>query len=534
MNTENTAPRSTGNSRIIARNTVWSGVEVLSGMLATFLTSVWVARVLGKDAASQATLGSYQYIVWLTTITLTVGSFGLSTTTWKYMAEYLNNGHPEIARAIYFYTLRIQSLISFAAGAAGFAAIWWLGDERFLWASALLVAAIVPRLIGTIPSCANNAAEAVRRNATPAVVGVAITVGVTAVSLLLRWDYVGLSAAVFLGAAVECGLKMLSVERWLGGTAPGGMTPELRKRMLTYSGQGVALMLLNLLVWDRSDILILKALNPDTRQIVFFSISFSLAERILMVPTLFAGALGFTMMAQYGRGEARLKEMTADGGRYALLLALPLLAGVACISRPFVVLLYTPAFQPMVATMAIVALLAIPKALVAAPTRLLQTTERQGFLIWWGCVCGALDIGLDVLLVGRHGANGAAIANGAAQAMAALGVWIYAWRADALDLKLKDCARVLGAGAIMALGALAAVRVAPGAAGLVAAIAAGAVLWLVGLRVTRAVRPEDAARFLSIGAQLPAGVRPYWSGLIAWLAPAAAPVPGPVLSRSDS
>jgi hypothetical protein len=44
-----------------------------------------------------------------------------------------------------------------------------------------------------------------------------------------------------------------------------------------------------------------------------------------MIPTLFGGALGFTMMAQYGRGEARLKEMTVDGGRYALMIALPLL-----------------------------------------------------------------------------------------------------------------------------------------------------------------------------------------------------------------
>jgi len=62
----------------------------------------------------------------------------------------------------------------------------------------------------------------------------------------------------------------------------------------------------------------------------------------------------------------------------------------------------------MIPTLTLIALLAIPKALVSAPTMLLQTTERQGFLILWGCVCGAVDIGLDFLLVGKHGANGAA------------------------------------------------------------------------------------------------------------------------------
>ncbi len=288
--------------------------------------------------------------------------------------------------------------------------------------------------------------------------------------------------------------------------------------MLTFSGQGMALLLLDLVVWNRSDVMILKGLNPDTRQIAFFSVSFSLVDRIGMIPTLFAGALAVTMMAQYGRGQSRLKEMTADGGRYALMLAMPVLAGMACISQPMV-LLYGHSYRPMIATLAIMALLAIPKTLVTAPTMLLQATERQGFLIFWGCACGVVDIGLDILLVGRHGAKGAAFANGAAQAMAALGIWFYVWKNDKLNLKPLDCGRIVLAGAIMSLGVLAVVRALPGFVGLAAGIVAGAVLWVVALRVTRALRPEDVSRFLSIGGQLPMVLRPLWNSLITWLAP---------------
>lgn len=522
IKSENTGPpRSTDNARIVAKNAAWSGVEVVVALFTTFLTSVAIARVIGKDAAGQARLGSYQYIVWLTTITLVMGAFGLPATTRKYMAEYLNNGKPEIARATYLATLRVQSYISLGAAALGFIAVSWLGDPHYFTASALLVIAIVPRLINTVPSQANNASEVIRRNTMPAVVAALITALLTVVSLALGWEFVGLAAAVLVGSTLECGLKLRSVERWLGGIPRGAVDPALRRRMLSYSGQGMALLLLNLLVWDRSDIMILKALNPDARQITFFSLPFSVVERVLMIPTLFAGALAFTMMAQYGRGESRLKDMTVDGGRYALLVALPLLVGLACISQPLVLLVYGEPYRPMIRTLAIIALLAVPKTLVTAPTMLLQTTERQGFLIFWGCLCGAVNIGLDVLLVGRHGANGAALANGAAQTLAALGIWIYVWRTDRLDLKLADCGRIVVSGAIMAAGALAAVRAVPGRAGLLAGIVAGAVLWMVALRATAAVKPEDVRRFLSIGSQFPASVQPLWRNLVAWLAPSA-------------
>jgi O-antigen/teichoic acid export membrane protein len=171
-------------------------------------------------------------------------------------------------------------------------------------------------------------------------------------------------------------------------------------------------------------------------------------------------------------------------------------------------------------TLALVALMAIPKLLVAAHTMLLQATERQGFLIAWGCLCGVVDIGLDFLLTPRYGANGAAVANGTAQTMAALGIWIYVWRNDGVGLRLRDFGRIAVSGAIMAAGVLLFERAVPGYVGMFGSIALGAVLWMIALRVTAALKMEDAGRFLSLGAQLPAPMRPHWRRLVAWMAPA--------------
>jgi O-antigen/teichoic acid export membrane protein len=522
METKNTGPSgSATNTQTIARNSFWYGIELVFSLLVTFLTSVAVANFVGKDAVGQARLGYFQLVVWSTNVTIAVGSLGLPATTRKYMAEYLNCGQPDVARATYLVTLKIQSFIALGIAVVGLAAVLFLVDPRYRVASLLLVAAMAPRIVASIPSMANNAAEVMRRNTGPSLAGGIATTVLTVFGLLVGCDLVGVAAALLVGNALECVLKLQSVENWSGNVARGMVSPELKKRMFTYSGQGLVLMLLNVVVWDKSDVWILKTMNNDLRQITFFSYAFNLTERILMIPASFGTSLAATMMAQFGRGQARLKEMTVDGARYALLVALPLLLGMACISRPLVLLLY-PHFAPMIATLAIVALMAIPKALVAAPTMLLQAIERQGFLIVWGCLCGAVDIGLDILLTPQYGANGAAIANGSAQAMAALGIWIYVWRTTGLHLKLGDFGRIMLSGAIMAVGVLAFIRVVPGFVGMFGAIALGAVIWMIALRVTGALKQEDVSRFLSVGGQFPAAVRPHWKRLIAWLAPAGA------------
>jgi len=515
MNPENPRPPVlSGNTRTVARNSFWYGLEVSFGLVTAFFISIAVANTFGPDRLSY-----YNYVAWLTNVSITLGTFGMPATARKYMAEFLNCGEREVARATYLVTLKIQVYLALGIGAAALAVVLWLGDPQYRAAAVLLVAAVPPRLIATIPSQANNAAEMLRLNTGPSLAGAAATAILTVVSLWSGWGLAGLAAALVIGSALECLLKLLAVERWLGGVARGTVSPELKRRMFAYSGQGLALMVLNIVVWDRSDVIILKALNHDPRQITFFSYAFTLSERVLLIPAMFGGSLSATMMAQFGRGRARLKEMTVDGGRYALLMSLPLLLGMACISRPLIMLLYINSYRLMIPTLTIVAIMAIPKGLITAPTMLLQASERQGFLILWGCVCGVIDIGLDILLTPAHGASGAAFANGSAQAVGALGIWIYAWKTNDLDLRLRDFGRIAASGAIMAAGVLATLWAIPGAWGMLVAIVLGAALWMIALRFTAALRPEDVGRLLSLGEQLPMGPRRHWKRLMSWLAP---------------
>ncbi len=507
-----TAPVQTNNTQTIARNSVWFGIELFFSLFAAFLASIFVARVIGPQR-----LGYFQYLVWITNITAAIGCVGLPMTTRKYMAEWLNRGEPSVARAIYRNGLFLQSVVSAGVSVGGLALVFLIGDPSQRLISVLLVMGMAPRMIALIPSQANNAAELMKRSTAPALIGGVLTIAITLFSLWIGWDLPGVAAGMLLGVSVEAILKLYDVNRRLSSVSPCPLPPELKKRMLSYSGQGVVLMLLSAVVWDRSDVLILKSLNPDIQQVTFFSLAFNLTERALMIPSAFLTSLGVTMMAQVGRDSGRLREMLVSGTKYSFLIALPLLVGMACLSRPLALLFYGHRYEPLIPVLAICALLAIPKALAAPPSALLQATENQGFLIGVGCICGALDVLLDVLLTPHYGARGAAIANGAAQTGAAIGLWVRVHGHYRLDLRLGEFGRILLSAAAMGAVAILIPRWLPTYGGVAAAFCIAVLTWFLTLRITGAVRPEDAGRLLNMGKVLPGRLRPLFCRLVNWL-----------------
>jgi O-antigen/teichoic acid export membrane protein len=422
------------------------------------------------------------------------------------MAEYLTR-QPGVARAIYNTGLKTQGLIAIGLTVCGLVLAFLAGDPRYKWVSVLLVASMAPRMLAFIPSQANNAAEMVKLNTLPALLGGLLNIALTLFSLWIGWGLTGVAGGLAAGATLEAFLKTRSVRRWLGDTAAEPIPPELRKRMFSYSGQGVILLLLNVIVWDRSDLVILKMMNHDIRQIAFFSISFNITERLLMIPGVFSGSLGLTMMAQLGRDQKRINQLAVDGAAYAFLVGLPLLAGIACVTRPAVLLLYGRHFEAMIPVLTAAAILAIPKTLLAPATVLLQAQEEQRHMIVVGVVCGAVDVALDFLLTPAYGAFGAALANGLAQGAATAALWQRVHRVSGPKLDRAKLLKILLSGLSMSLAVVIVSRLIPNYAGLFCSIFCGVLVWFGMLRVSRAIDGKDAERFLAAGRSLPGPAR---------------------------
>jgi O-antigen/teichoic acid export membrane protein len=510
------APKhASSNAKVIGRNFIFMGLEVVITLVCTLLTTVVIARVIGPTR-----LGYFNLIFWLTSITCSVGSLGIPLTTFKYMGEFLGGGKKELARAVFFYNLWAQTVIASVLTVIGMIAVFTLVDPAYRVCAILLVLSMIPNMITFVPSQANSAAEDAALNTRGAFVGAIVYVIAVAASLLLGWNLIGIAAGVLAYRTAELVVKTIPVLKSMKSVPQVQLPREIRKRMFSFSGLSTGLMILQIVIWDRSDIIFLKLLQPDIRQLAFFSVCFSVADRLMRMPQTFANALSATQMAEYGRDKDRLFRMTSKASTYVLLGALPVLIGLACIGGPFVRVMYGSQYLPAIPVFIVVALLSIPRAILTPAQTLLYSAEDLGFVLKWGCVAAAINVLLDLALIPGYGALGAAWANGVAQTFAAVTIWgrvlvRYPVRIDAPVLLRLSAATL--AMAIVVLGIVAAPF--DPLMKLSVAIPAGAIVFLVTSRLFAVLQTDDRRRLLQLSALLPTPVGSPFKRLVDFLVP---------------
>ena len=490
---------SSAQSRIVAKNFAWNTLELLFNVAAALYTTVAVARAFGP-----AKLGYFNYIYWLTTISGQVGTLGLPLATFKYMGEYIGAGRPEMARSVYVFTLRLQALLSIAIALAGVILVWFFVLPEYRWISVFLVVGVIPQVLTNIPSMANNARQDFRSNAHGGFVGITLNALIIFLSLHFGWGLIGVSLGVLISRVVEMFVKMRPLFPWLRSTAAVPLPKDLYERMVRFSTRGTGLMLLSIVIWDRSDVILLKLLQPDIQQIAFFSVSFSLVERLMILPQSFGGALSASQMSASGADASRLLRITSTAARYTLLGSLPILLGSACLSGPAIRIIYGVLYAPAIPVFGLAAVCAISKAMLSPGNSLLYAREDLGFLLKWSCFCAAAEIVIDAVLIPHYAAIGATIGNGVAQTLAAAGIWTRAVKHFKVDLNSGRLVRVALATAVMVLGVLIGTHnIHSDVVKMIVGPVLGAAVFLLALRFASALDFDDRNRLLTLTKRLP-------------------------------
>jgi O-antigen/teichoic acid export membrane protein len=516
----------TTNPKTIAGNSFWYALDASAATIVMLIASVPVARFMGPSV-----LGHYIYLLFLTGTAQRLANLGSPATCCKYMAEFLGRQEYAVAHEVFRVTFRYQATISGIITALGFCLVSF-SEPGYRLVAALIVASMWPGMISYIPAQANVAAENLRANL-PASVAYLLTYTVLVVlTLTLHWGLVGLAMATLVSRLLEAGIRYFGVQRWLRKYPTAALPPQLRRRMLNFSRNNLALLALGLVVWDRSEILFLKQFS-DVQQVAFYSLAFSIANQLLMAPRALSNAIGITILAQYGRDPQRLGALVRNATRYVSVLAIPLFLGTAAIAEPLIRSTYGSGYLAVVPVLWISCISSIPRAFQSHTEFLLQATEKQSFMLKWLVLTAVVNVSLDALMIPKHGALGAAVANGFAQTLGVAGLF---WKADgayAMRSQMRFLGTLCVSGAVMVGAVLVVVRSLPPWLGLAAGIATGAVVFIASLRLTRSLEAEDWNRLHQWTMLLP---KPIGGVMLRFMALQCRPcfTPGPAVAASSS
>jgi len=490
------------NTKTIAKNSGWFGIENIINAVVALITSIAINRYLGP-----AKNGYLVYVSYIASLVSSLGGMGIPATTRKYMAEFIGFGDRGTARYIYLRTLLMQT--GLATVATGGFLFWVLGDAHgeYKLASALLVLSIWPAMVNSISAQANTATENLSTNL-PASIVSALTylIAITA-TVVFHWGVVGVGSALLSMRAVDFLVRFFpTMKRVLAWKITHVHPQELRKRMMPFAMQSVASLIVAQVVWGRSEVILLKHLNRDISQVSYYSLAFTMAEQLLLVATIFGSAVGATIFAQYGRDKTRLPEMAANAFRYLALMTIPLHFIGASLAVPALLLFYGHKFEGATMVVMLAPLLCIFKAFLAPAQNLLESHERQRYVIAATVFAGIVDISVAWYFIPSLGAVGACIGNGSAQLAAVGMVWAMSIYLYKVKLSWGMVAKVALSSAAASLTAhLIAEHMAP-LWGIVCGGGAALIVLFGLFYVMRVLEPEDRARFNLLSGSLPKGL----------------------------
>jgi O-antigen/teichoic acid export membrane protein len=487
------------NTKTIARNTGWFGVESAIDALLTVVTSIAIARILGPTKQ-----GHLVYVTWVASVVSGLGALGLPMTTRKYMAEFLGKGDAGTARYIYINTFFLQTAFATIATLGLVTWVMMTAEPEYRIASLLIVLSIWPSMVNLISSQANVAAEDMSKNLPASAIATLTYSLLIGGTVLFHWGVIGVGAAAFAMRSVDFVIRVIpTMGRILKWSSEHHQPADLRQRMIKFAWQSLAILALELVVWQRSEFVLLKHLSGDIRQIAFYSVAFSMADRLLITASIFGSSAGATIFAQYGRDKSRLPDITASAFRYLALSTIPIHFIAAALAGPALLLLYGQQYVGAYAVITIAPLFCMPKAFLVPIRSLLQSHEHQELVIGSTIVASLFDLGTAALLIPKFGAVGACIGSGVGEITCVGGMWMLGILRFDVRLPWKLISKVVFISATASLSAhYIAIMFSPLLGIILGGLAAGAIM--LGLfYALRVLQPEDGTRLNMIVGSLP-------------------------------
>lgn len=413
----------------LLRASLINSADTATSLVSAVVVSILLARLLGPDR-----FGLYALVTTVVSFTLIFARLGVGGTVRRYMAELDGSDQRRLGAVLAGWGLRV-AISSVLVGAVALALV--AGPLSSFFHRQELRGYLLIGAVGLLPMAANSVLRNVQRGLqhwrTLLWLNLATSPLWVAACAVALSRGAGIAGVLVAGIAIEIicvGVLVIRTQRDVGLPRPRTPLPaDLRSRLVRYNLGLALLVVMNVIVWQRSELLFLGRFSGP-QQVAFYAVPFGLTERMTdLVPGAILGVLLPTL--SYARGAAdpaRFGEILSDAARYLSILALPICLFGIPLAGAVIGLLYGPAYEPAVPVLRILLAASIFGVLGQAASVALLGLEAQSWLLKTGLAAVALSLTLDLLLIPRWGAVGAAIANGVTQASWTVAVTAPLWR----------------------------------------------------------------------------------------------------------
>ncbi len=410
-----------------ARNLFFTGIRLAVSIGATLCTSAVIARELGPS-----NMGLYGYAMWIVGTLGILANIGLPSAITKYISEYLGNGDVDTAVNVGKRLLLTQVIVAGAVSVL-------MGCFMILKTPyrGLIGLASILLFMQALQQSLNATLAGVQKFNRLARVGVyvaLVSLASIGVAALLGAGVTGMLCASLAAPLVAIWFYYRDIDNYLfrlthGTTSSSARTtPNALNRVWKFSLTVSYILLLDSIVWQRSEVFFLKAYST-LAQIGFYTLAYSIVSKLSDVTSAFSSMLFPMYSESYGRKNFReIGFLFENAIKYVQMLIVPICFVGIALAKPLIRIVYGSAFLPVALPLEVLlaSLTITSMGVVGSP--LLYGTEKQSFMAKYGSAIAVLNIVLDLLLITRYAALGAAAANCTAQIAGVIGGTFFAVR----------------------------------------------------------------------------------------------------------
>ena len=394
---------------------IFSAGQVMAGLL-NLGVGVLVARKLGPDGA-----GQWNFLLWLITTTVALAAANAPNTASSFVAKF--NAEKSSERAFQAASSLAFKVTGFSLATGLILTLFALDSKQFgSTLVAIAIGAVIPLwAIGNVGAGVLIGERQFSRVFFFHVVPALVYFVTTVIVLQLNPRPGALVATLVCSNLAALGLVWSRT--WVGRARVVDIEAQTRVSRYLVSSSGVVLV--GLVVWDKSEVVFLKIFSPLS-EIAFYSISFSFVTSVMRVIPGAIVAILLPKLSSLTSGKSRNSFSVALSRSFSIvvLIATSLTYLGALLGPYFIVRIYGQSYSPMIPVFLILLASSVFSVLANVLITAYLSLEYVKYVLIVTGSAGLFNLLLDVVLVFTLDAVGAAVANLLTQ-MAAL--FVLAW-----------------------------------------------------------------------------------------------------------